>query len=92
MMCVYHMDYKEWIIQLERCKHPVLSRVMVVSGIAGLVYYYYDQNKDFCYLDDFYPTKLKEEEYKKLSQFDVHKQLYRKLQLDQYQRLHNAWC
>lgn len=91
-MCVYHMDYKEWIVQLATCKHPVLTRVMVVSGIAGLVYYYYDQNKDLCYLDDFYPTELKAEEYKQLSQFDVHKQLYRKLQLDQYQRIQNHFC
>ena len=91
-MCVYHMDYQEWNVQLEACKHPVLSRVVVIDGIAGLIYYFYDLNKDLCYLDEFFPSELKKEEFKKLSKFDVHKQLYRKLQLDQYQRIHNYFC
>lgn len=69
-------------------KHlSVFSRVFVLDkGIAGLVYMCKDENNLY-YCDRFYPSQQKESDYQKLDPYEVHQELYAKINLDRRLRM-----
>ena len=87
-MCnkVVHLEPEEFIKILQKEQLSVYARVYVLdSGIAGLIYMCSDSHNLY-YLDRFVPAPNKQEDFDKISFYDVHKDLYRKINLDNYLR------
>lgn len=86
-MTVFHLDGDQWLTKIMECAPSVKARTYVLrEHIAGTIYYYYDDACNMYYLDCFYPSTYKKEEFDKIPFFEVHKQVYRMVQLDEYQR------
>ncbi len=87
MLSVVHYEPKDFFTIVSVKGMTIFPRVMVLDkGIAGLVYMCKD-GENLCYLDRFYPSNLKEEEYNKLDAYEVHKELYVKINLDKSLRM-----
>ncbi len=90
-MCVIHLDANEWLIKSVENKSAIHAKTLVLDqGIAGIVYYFSDNKKNVYYLDQFYPASLKKKEVDAIPFYEMHKQIYAKMQLDLYQSLHNG--
>lgn len=90
-MCVIHLDTNEWLIKSVENKSAIHAKTLVLDqGIAGIVYYFSDNKKNVYYLDQFYPASLKKKEVDAIPFYEMHKQIYAKMQLDHYQSLHNG--
>lgn len=82
-MCVIHCEYDQFMNILMQHHSQVFARVYVLQeGIAGIVYMVYASNHLY-YLDRFFVSEYKKEEFQKISFFDVHKELYRIINLDE---------
>lgn len=85
-MCVFHCEPEEFMNALMQNNNTIFSRVYVLDEhIAGNVYMTYINN-DLYYLDRMYVSDLKKEEFDDIPFYDVHKELYRKINLDEYMR------
>ncbi len=90
-MCVIHLDANEWLIKSVESKSAIRSKTLVLDqGIAGTIYYFSDHKKNVYYLDQFYPAASKKKEVEAIPFYEMHKQIYTKMQLDHYQSLHNG--
>lgn len=88
-MSVIHCEYNQFMNILMQHHHPVFARAYVLDeGIAGIVYMVYAKEHLY-YLDRFFVSEYKEEEYQNISFFDVHKELYRIINLDESMRKKN---
>lgn len=89
-MCqVIHLEPEAFIQMLTRTKLFVYARVYVLdSGIAGLVYMCSDAHNLY-YLDRFVPAPDRKDDFDKIDFYDVHKDIYRKINLDTYLREKN---
>ena len=90
-MCqtVYHLEPEDFIHTLFKEKLSVYARVYVLdSGIAGLIYMCSNEHNLY-YLDRFIPAPHRKEDFEKMDFYDVHKDIYRKINLDNYLRNKN---
>ncbi|MCF0106777.1 MAG: hypothetical protein HUJ53_08455 [Holdemanella sp.] len=89
MLQVIHLEPEDFNTILFSKKLKINARVYVLEcNVAGVVYMASDD--DFLYyLDRFYPTKEKKCIIDNLNFYDLHKELYRIINLDQYTRDRN---
>lgn len=82
-MCqVIHLEPEDFAQTVSAKKLSVYARVYVLdAGIAGLVYMCSSEHSLY-YLDRFIPTPQKREDFERINFYDVHKDLYRKINLD----------
>ncbi len=87
-MCVIHLDANDWLSKLVENQSPIQDKALVLDqGIAGIVYYFSDCKDNIYYLDQFYSSSLKEKEVASIPFYDLHKQVYVKMQLAMAQNL-----
>ncbi len=90
-MCVIHLDANDWLIKLLENKSAIEYKTLVLDqGIAGIIYYFSDCHNNIYYLDQFYPSSFKQKEVETIPFYEMHKQIYVKMQLDHYQSLQNG--
>lgn len=89
-MCeVIHLEPIEFVQTVSRNHLSVFSRVYVLNnGIAGLVYMCEDAHNLY-YLDRFVCASQKEDELEEIDFYDIHKDIYCKINLDSYLRHRN---
>lgn len=89
MCCVIHLEPEDFFETVNRDNLSVFPRVFVLeSGIAGLVYMCCDAHNLY-YLDRFQPAPHRKADFEKVSFYDVHKDIYRKINLDNHLREKN---
>lgn len=80
-MFARHLEVNEFLDIMMVTPKKIWKQVICLdNGIAGIVYGFLDQGT-FYYLDRFYPSKQKEEEIQNMDFYELHKELYTKLNL-----------
>ena len=80
-MFARHLEVNEFLDVLTSHPHRISQQIICLdNGVAGVVYGFHDGNT-FYYLDRIYPSKQKEDLVQKMDFYDLHKELYAKMNL-----------
>lgn len=86
---VIHLEPIDFVQMVSRTNSSVYARAYVLEcGIAGLVYMCNDAHNLY-YLDRFVCAPDRKADFDKVSFYDVHQDIYRKINLDNYLREKN---
>ena len=86
MFYATHYEPEEFLTLVEEKKLDLFARVYVLNcGIAGVVYMAKEEGNLY-YLDRLLPTDQKLKEFEELDMYEVHQELYAKINLDQRNR------
>lgn len=82
MLYIVHHELDEFLAIASVKRLPIFSRVYALdNGIAGLVYMCKDDTYLY-YYDRIFSTSEKNEEISQLDMYELHKELYEKINLD----------
>lgn len=80
-MFARHLETNEFLDSLMKAPKKIWKQVICLdSGIAGVVYGFLE-NGVFYYLDRFYPSDEKKQEIDEMDFYELHKELYTKMNL-----------
>lgn len=80
-MFARHLEVDEFFDAMMTSPKKIWTQVICLdNGIAGIVYGFCD-NDTFYYLDRFYPSKQKEEKIHAMNFYELHAELYAKMNL-----------
>lgn len=80
-MFARHLEPDEFMNALIQTPCKIMHHLICLdNGIAGIVYGF-EQKGVFYYLDRFFPSKFKESCLQKMNRYDLHKELYVKMNL-----------
>lgn len=80
-MFARHLEVNEFLDAMTDTPKKIWKQIICLdNGIAGIVYGFLDQDT-FYYLDRFYPSKQKEDEVHAMNFYELHAELYAKINL-----------
>lgn len=80
-MFARHLELNEFLDSMIKAPKKIWTQVICLdNGIAGIVYGFLE-NGVFYYLDRFYPSKEKKHIISSMNFYDLHKELYTKMNL-----------
>ena len=83
MLTVIHLEPEDFYRTLLINQSKVEARMYVLkNNIAGIVYTTKDHNH-FYYLDRFFPSSDKKETIEHMNSYDLHKEIYQLINLDE---------